>query len=444
MVVDRGKGVTRAFQELAAAGQLGGILLLFCAVCALTWANSPWAGRYFALWETPLSVGPAGHTLTLPLQAWINDGLMTVFFLLVGLEIKREVLVGELSVPRQAALPIAAAVGGMLLPALCYALVNCGGSGARGWGIPMATDIAFALAILGLFGARIPSGHKVFLTALAIVDDLGAVLIIAIFYTSAVNPYALSAAAAILVLLLVLNRIGVSALAPYLVLGGGLWLAVHESGVHATVAGVLLALVIPSRSAVDAMEFSTEARAALVEFDRGETGDALVLTSPAQREALYTLANVASKVEPPLLRMEHLLQNPVAYLVMPLFALANAGLTITGSAALLQNPVAVGIVLGLLVGKTLGIMIFSWLAVRLKLAERHHTLPWGDLLGLAWLGGIGFTMALFIATLAFAGSPLLEPAKAGVIAGSSVAGLVGYLRIHRQLRCGTPAAPGHG
>lgn len=298
----------------------------------------------------------------------------------------------------------------------------------------MATDIASALAILGLFGSRVPTGKKVLLTALAIVDDLGAVLVIAIFCTTSVTPHALGAAAAIMAALLVLNRFDVSSLVPYLVLGGGLWVAVHESGVHATVAGVLLAMVIPSRSTTDATGFSSTARAVLDEFDRGETGDSLVLTSPAQQETLYAIANAATAVEPPLLRLEHFLHDPVAYLVMPVFALSNAGLTLAGFGEMLWNPGAVGIMLGLLLGKPVGIVLFRWFAVRMNLAALPEKLAWGDLIGVAWLGGIGFTMALFIATLAFEGSPLLASAKAGVIVGSSVAGIVGYVTIRGQLR----------
>jgi len=276
--------------------------------------------------------------------------------------------------------------------------------------------------------------HKVFLTALAIVDDLGAVLVIAVFYTTAINLPAMVAVGASAAVLVALNRAGVSSLGPYLVLGIGLWLAVHESGVHATLAGVLLAMVIPSRTRVDAFAFAAKARALLDEFDRGETGDALVLTSTAQQETLHALANAATAVEPPLLRLERRLHHPVALLVMPAFALANAGVRLTAVSAAFWDPIALGIALGLLVGKTFGIMLCGWLAVRIGLATLPANVTWRDLLGLAWLGGIGFTMALFVAGLAFEGSPRLETAKAGVIVASAIAGIIGYTTIRQRLR----------
>ena len=424
--------VLRPFHEFAAAGSLGGIALLAAGAVALVCANAPWADAWAAFWRTPVAVGPSGHALVLTVRQWVDDGLMAAFFLLVGLEIKRELLVGELASPRRAALPIAAAVGGAAVPALLYLLVNAGGAGARGWGIPMATDIAFALGVVTLLGPRVPHGLRIFLTALAIVDDLIAVLVIAVAYTVSVHAGALAAAAALTAALVVLNRAGVRRLGPYLGLGVLLWLAVHESGVHATVAGVVLALTIPADTPVDAAAFSRRARDLLDAFDRGETGDRLVLTSPRQQEALHALDVVASAAAPPLLRLEHALHRPIALVVMPLFALANAGVALGTFAGALSSPIALGIALGLVVGKPLGITLAARLAVRAGVAALPEGVGWGALHGAAWLGGIGFTMALFVATLAFGDSPLLETAKAGVLAASALAGTVGAVLLSRR------------
>jgi NhaA family Na+:H+ antiporter len=350
---------------------------------------------------------------------------MAVFFLLVGLEIKREFLVGELASPRQATLPIAAAIGGMLVPALVYWLVNPRGPAAHGWAIPMATDIAFALGVLTLLGSRIPSGLKVFLTALAIVDDMGAVVVIALFYSGTPVLFPSLVAAGAVALLILLNKSGMRPVTPYLVVGALLWLALHEAGMHATIAGVLLAMTIPSRTRINAQEFSIHARGFLEEFDKAETGDLLVLTSKGQQEALHALEKATEQVQAPLIRLEHGLQPLVQYGIMPAFALANAGVRLTGEIdGPLLTPVTAGIVLGLVVGKPLGIVLFSWLAVRFRFARLPAATSWGFLHGAAWIGGIGFTMSLFIAALAFEGA-MLAPAKVGILAGSALAGLVG-------------------
>lgn len=425
--------VLRPFQEFARRGVLGGVLLLACTAIAMVWANSPLWESYHRLWETSITVGATGGPLTLSLHQWINDGLMAVFFLLVGLEIKRELLVGELASPRQAALPIAAAVGGMVLPALLYTAVNFGTPAVRGWGIPMATDIAFALGVLTLMGPRVPTGLKIFLTALAIVDDMGAVLVIALFYTSSLHTAALTLAAAIFVGLLLLGRLGVRSLTPYVAGGVLLWLAVLASGVHATVAGVLLALTIPSRTKIDAKQFSELARRVLDDFDRSETGDRLVITSRGQQEAVHALELASEAVQAPLLRLEHSLHAAVSYLIMPLFALSNAGVHLGSPAAYVTDPVTLGVVLGLILGKPLGIFGFSWLAVRLGLARLPAGVSWDALHGVSWLGGIGFTMSLFVAGLAFGSGASLDAAKVGVLSASLVAGSIGWLLISRQV-----------
>lgn len=429
--------VLRPFQEFAQIGSLGGVVLLIATAIALLWSNSPWSESYFHLWETPIAIGGAGAPLTMSLHHWINDGLMVVFFLLVGLEIKREILVGELASPRQAALPIVAALGGMLVPALLYAAVNRGGAGAAGWGIPMATDIAFALGILALLGPRVPLGLKIFLAALAIVDDLGAVLVIAFFYTSSLSWGALAGAALCVACLVALNMRRVCALTPYVVVGHVLWYCILLSGIHSTIAGVILAMTIPTNSRLNAEEFSSRARDLLDEFDRSETGDRLVITSKGQQEALHGLDVAVSAVNAPLLKLEHSLNALVSFLIMPLFALSNAGVRLSGVGSALASPVALGVALGLVIGKMFGITLFSFGAVRLGLAALPAGVTWRMLHGAAWLGGIGFTMSLFIAGLAFGDSALLDSAKIAVLCASGVAGFVGFVLLRRL-----PTTPG--
>jgi NhaA family Na+:H+ antiporter len=431
----------RAFQQFTRSGALSGLLLLVSAAAAIVWANSPWSATYFSLFDQRFVIGAAGGLqLDLSLHAWLNDGLMATFFLLVGLEIKRELIVGELASIRRAGLPIAAAIGGMVVPAALYALLAPGGEAARGWGIPMATDIAFVLGILALLGDRVPYGLKVFLTALAIVDDMGAVVIIALFYSGPPHAAPLGVAAAAVVGLIALNRGGVRPITPYLLIGCVLWLAVHETGIHPTIAGVLLALTIPSRTRIHAGEFSTQARTLLEEFEQSETGDLLVITSKGQQEALHALERVTEQVQAPLLRLEHALQPLVQYWIMPLFAFANAGVRFADPAgAPLLNPVTGAIVAGLVIGKPLGVFGFSWLAVRFRLADLPSGVTWRSMHGAAWLAGIGFTMSLFIATLAF-GSDLLSSSKTGILVGSVTAGLVGSRLLHRAARGGRDAA----
>jgi len=422
---------TSAFQEFFRTEAAGGALLVACACAALLVANSGWADAYHRLLATTIGIAAGGHGLSLSVQQWINDGLMAVFFLLVGLEIKREALAGELASLRQAALPIAAAIGGMVVPASIYVLTVPGGVESRGWAIPMATDIAFALGVLALVAPRAPTGLKIFLAALAIVDDMGAVLVIALFYTGAIAWGALGMAGFIVSLLIALNVLRIRSLTPYLVLGLGLWFFVHESGVHATIAGVLLAFAIPTRTRVNAEEFSAQARGLLDDFDRTETGDRLVLTSKGQQEAIIGLGRVSEGVTAPLLRLEHALHGFTAFVVMPLFALSNAGVGLSGSTG---GRVALAVILGLAVGKPLGITLAALAAVRLRLASLPDGVSWTALHGCAWLGGIGFTMSLFIATLAFGGTNELDAAKVGILAGSILSGAVGALVVRRGTR----------
>jgi NhaA family Na+:H+ antiporter len=419
---------TNPFQEFFRTEAAGGALLVASACAALGLANSGWAEAYHGLLSTTIAIGAGGHVLSLTAHQWINDALMAVFFLLVGLEIKREVVAGELASRRRAALPIAAAIGGMVVPACIYLLTNSGGAESHGWAIPMATDIAFALGVLALVAPRAPSGLKIFLAALAIVDDIGAVLVIALFYTGAIAWGALGMAGLILLLLGALNVLRVRHLTPYLVLGLGLWFFVHESGVHATVAGVLLAFAIPTTTRINAAEFSAKSRRLLEHFDRTETGDLLVLTSKGQQEAIIGLERASERATAPLLRLEHALHGFSAFVVMPLFAFSNAGVGLNGS---FGGGVATAVILGLAVGKPLGIAGAALAAVRLRLATLPDGVGWTALHGCAWLGGIGFTMSLFIATLAFGDTPLLEAAKAGILAGSILAGTIGAILVRR-------------
>ena len=419
-----------------------GILLLGCAVAALAWANSPWGASYFALWQTPIAFRLGDFLLEKPLLLWINEGLMALFFFVIGLEIKRELLVGALSSPKRALLPLAAAVGGMLVPALLYVLVNAGEPTLRGWGIPMATDIAFSLGVLALLGTRAPLSLKVFLTALAIVDDMGAVLVIALFYSEPPVWGYLSLGAGLLLLSATMGAWGVRQPLAYAFVGAALWLAFLKSGVHTTVAGVLLAMTIPARTRIDMRSFVSLGRRILREFERAATSSA---SSPKrgmnsqQQAAVQALELACKDVESPLQRLERVLHPWVAFFVMPLFALANAGVVLDERALRAElHPVSLGIVLGLLVGKPLGIAGFAWLAVRFKLAALPSDLGWRHIAGVGLLGGIGFTMSLFIAQLAF---PVLEGewlglAKVGILTGSLLAGLGGWAVLR-----GIPIAP---
>ena len=413
------------FQRFFRTETAGGSVLLLFGIAALALANSPLADAYERLWQIPLTIGITDHSLSLTLRQWINDGLMAIFFLLVGLEIKRELVVGELSSLKKAALPFACALGGMIVPAAVYLMCNTSGFGSRGWGIPMATDIAFALGALALIAPHAPVGARVFLAALAIVDDMGAVLVIAIFYSEALAWSALIVAALLVILLIVLNAAGVRNLWPYLLTGIVLWYFVHESGVHATVAGVALAFTIPTHTRINAVEFSRGARALLDRFDRTESGDFLVLTSKGQQEAIFALEHASQGVIAPILRLEHALHNLSAFVVMPLFAFANAGVRISGR--LESVGVTVGVLLGLVIGKPLGITLAALGAVKSGLAQLPRGLGWLSLLGYAWLAGIGFTMSLFIAMLAFDDTGPVNAAKSGILAGSLLAGIAGAI-----------------
>ena len=416
------------FREFARTSASGGLLLIGAAAVALGWANSPFAASYTDLWAAKLSIGIAGVTVSDSILHVVNDGLMAIFFLVVGLEIKREVLVGELTSLRGATLPIAAAVGGAVLPAVIFLAVSGGGTAARGWGVPMATDIAFALGILALLGSRAPLGLRIFVTALAIVDDLLAVLVVAVFYTADLSLPALSTAGVLLAALVLANRVGVRRPLVYALLGVGLWLAVFASGIHATVAGVLLALTIPATTRLDSDAYVDHARDLIAEFE-GRTVGGEDASTQEHHAALWDLEDATERAQAPMLRIEHALHPWVAFVIVPLFALANAGVRLDiDVSATVREPIALGVMIGLILGKQLGITLAAAVVVRLGVASLPTGVGWRHIYGAAWLGGIGFTMSLFIATLAYGeASSELALAKVGVLAASVVAGLGGFL-----------------
>ncbi len=424
--------VISPFQRFFATTAASGVVLLVCTAVALAWANSPWAESYHHLWETLFTIGAPGFSLTLSLHAWVNDGLMAVFFFLVGLEIKREVLVGELATLRTATLPVAAALGGMVVPALLYAAVNASGPGAAGWGVPMATDIAFALGILALLGDRVPASVRVLLTAIAIADDLGAVLVIAVFYTSSLDVNALGAAAGVLVGLFVMNRLGIRRPLLYALVGVVLWYFMLQSGIHATIAGVLLALSVPARTLISEEEFIEEATESLEAFRAADVPGNMVMCSRGHQEALLRMECATDAAQAPLQRMEHNLHGYVSFFIMPLFAVGNAGVSFEALGAAAGSPVVLGIALGLILGKPIGITLASFLAVNAGVADLPTGVSWGHVHGAAWLGGIGFTISLFIAGLAFTDALMLDTAKLGILGASVFAGVVGFLLLRRM------------
>jgi len=354
---------------------------------------------------------------------------MAIFFFTVGLEIKRELLVGELSSMQKASLPIAGAIGGMVVPAILYVIFNSGGQGADGWGIPMATDIAFVVGIMALLGSRIPLTLKIFVLALAIADDIGAVLVIAIFYTAEISTTALIIAGVVLILLIILNRLGTKSLIAYTLLGIILWLAFLKSGIHATIAGVLLAFTIPASSRYDTKKFSKKVKELMNKFDSiGQHGENVLSDSDRQTDVM-AIEESCKKILTPLQRFEHGLHPWVAFFIIPVFALANAGVTLAGLDIFnaLFSPISLGIIIGLFIGKQVGIFAFSFFAVKMKFASLPGGVNWKNLYGAGVLAGIGFTMSLFIAGLAFSDPALLDLSKIGVLTGSLLSGIVGYI-----------------
>ena len=406
--------VARPLAQFLRVEAAGGVLLAVAAAVALVWANSPWRAGYEALWATPVDISVGSFHLTEDLHGVVNDGLMAIFFFVVGLEIKREWTVGELRDRRQAALPAMAALGGMVVPALIYLAFNTGGPEGRGWGIPMATDIAFAVGVMALLGRRVPPPLKVFLLTLAIVDDLGAIVVIAVVYSDDLAPRYLLAAAAVVAAVAVLRRLHVTYPPIFVAAGVGLWLCLHESGVHATIAGVVMGLLTPAvalqpdlqtQAVVDALENRDE------------------LTVEEVRATAAAIKGSVSIAE----RVGELLHPWSSYVIVPLFALANAGIVLQRDALTGATSVFAGVGLGLIVGKCVGVTGFAWLTIRLGVAQLPRGVVWGQFVGAAVLAGIGFTVSLFITELAFTDDDLVAAAKLGILVASILAAVIGAL-----------------
>ncbi|MEW6473805.1 MAG: Na+/H+ antiporter NhaA [Actinomycetota bacterium] len=401
----------------------GGVALLVAAVAALVWANSPWQGAYESLWATEAGIRIGGFQLSHDLRHWVNDGLMVLFFFVVGLEIKTELVAGELADRRRAALPIAAAAGGMVVPAVLYVMINVSGGALRGWGVPVATDIAFAVGVVALLGRRVPQSLKIFLLALAIVDDIGAILVIAVFYTDNLALGWLAMAAGLVGAVALMRWLRIWYGAVYVAAGFAIWLATHESGVHATVAGVALGLLAPARPLVTREQLD---RLAAIPDTRPKDG------GPEEpRDVAFLVRESESVAE----RLQDALHPWTSYVVIPLFALANAGVTIErqmiSDAA--TSPVTLGVMAGLVVGKPLGVLAGAWLAVRFRAASLPSGVNWRQVGGVGAVAGIGFTMSLFIAGLAFgADAGAFEQAKLGIFAASLVAACIGAVILRRQ------------
>ncbi len=417
------------FNQFLHNESIGGILLLICAIISLVCANVPSLGFLHELWHKEAGISIGDFTLSMKIEHWINDGLMAIFFFVVGLEIKREMLVGELSSFRHAALPIFAAVGGMVVPALIYSLFNSGTPSANGWGIPMATDIAFALGILSLLGRRVPVGLKVFLTALAIVDDLGAIVVLAIFYpTHALHFDMLLYAAIVVIFLMIMNRNKVRNVLFYIIPGFVLWWLILQSGIHATIAGVILAMTIPSRTVINEVKFSVRIKYLLNKFKDVSNSEIEVLANPQQQHIIHQMDKHIQEINPLMHKFEAALHPWTTFLIMPLFALANSGVEITFR--LFTSPVpavATGIFFGLLLGKPIGIFLFSLLSVKLRIAELPQGTNWKQVWALGMIAGIGFTMSIFIDSLAFKDIDLVNLGKATILITSTLAAVLGLV-----------------
>lgn len=419
-----------------------GMLLIGVTAIALFLANSPWSDQYFNFWETKIGFSFGDAALKKPLFYWINDGLMAIFFFVIGLEIKRELMVGELSKLKKAALPIFAAAGGILTPAVIYIAINWGEAYVNGWAIPVATDIAFSLGILALLGSRVPDNLKILLTALAIVDDMGAVLAIAIFYTEQLSFTFLFIGLGFFVVMLILNRLGVRNIKVYgLIAIFGLWLPLLLSGVHATIGGILAALAIPAKRRLNSYEFREGLYDQLSRFfkEGKKRSDPIFLTGD-QQDALISMKTICERSESPLQRIENNMHPWAIYFVMPVFAFANTGVVFSSDilSTFIFHPVSWGIILGLVVGKSVGITLFSYIATRLKLASLPEGVAWSHIFGLALLAGIGFTMSLFISDLAFHGNELVAVSKKAIFSASLVAGVAGFLVLRAFLPKKTP------
>ena len=435
------RAVVRPLQRVLAHETAGGVVMLVAAVIAVAWANSPWQASYFDLWATPLRIelGDLVQLDHLSLQTWVNDALMTVFFLLVGVEIKREVVHGGLRDIRSVTLPIIAAVGGMAVPAAIYAAVTAGGPGSDGWGVPMATDIAFAVGVVTLVGKRVPLAAKIFLLTLAVADDIGAIVVIAIFYTGDLSFGWLGTALVGLGGIWLLRRGDVQSLAPYLAVGAFVWLALLESGVHATLVGVALGLLTPAWPLRSPRRFPVAARRLLDQVEAAYYDRVLTTDEFEEGEQrIAEVARLAMYATSPLERLERALSPWVAFVVVPVFALANAGVELSGEAlrGIVSEPVTLGVLLGLVAGKTAGVFGATILAVTFGVGKLPAGTTWRHMFGLAMCAGVGFTVALFVTSISFTDAAVTASAKVGILAGSMIAGLLGYAWLRA-----CPAAP---
>ncbi len=421
------------FEEFIHRQTTSSMLLMGTAVLALLLANGPLSSAYAHFMHTSISLNVGSWSLEMSLQHWINDGLMAMFFFVVGLELKREILVGELADLRNAALPIGAAIGGMVVPALIYFMINPEGDAARGWGIPMATDIAFAIGALALLASRVPKALITFLVALAIVDDLGAVVVIAVFYTETIALIPLAVAAGLLTLLIALNLTGIRRVLPYFIVSVVFWYAVKLSGVHATLAGVLGALCIPAMPKYNPERFSEQVKRLMLRFDASQQSGQSIMVNDQLRAVVRSLENGVNSVQAPLQRLEHAWHMPVAYIVIPVFALANAGipLELASIGETLSHPTFIGVSLGLILGKFIGITGVSWLMLKLDIAVLPKDTRFTQIGGVSLLAGIGFTMSIFVAQLGFGErQDLLLISKTAILFASFIAGVAGVLWLY--------------
>lgn len=427
--------LARTYQEFTQNASASGIVLIFCTIIALAWANSPWWQSYFNLWHTQISIGVGNFSLSMSLHHWINDLLMVIFFFLVGLEIKREILIGELSSMKKALLPILGALGGVIVPALIYVIFNLGTDNLHGWAIPMATDIAFALGVLYLVGDKVPVSLKVFLAALAIADDIAAVVVIAVFYTSTIHLTYLFLSFGFVILMYIANRMKIISPIVYLIIGGFAWFAMLKSGVHATIAGVLTAFAIPTYALIDKEKFVSNSESLWEKFRSKLFKNKSDYLTEEESDSLYNIGLLSEKVQPLLLRLERGIDQYVAFLIMPLFALANAGIHFKGfSFDILTHEVTLGVMLGLFIGKQVGIASFVWLADKFNIAKMQAGVSFKQYYYVAIICGVGFTMSLFVSGLSFgAESPQEIYSKIGILLGSLLSGFIGYFLLKNSL-----------
>ncbi len=416
------------FQKYISKEALSGVVLFIATLLAVIVANSPMSQAYYDLWHMPLGLNLGDMNISMSLTYWIDDGLMALFFLMVGLEIKREMTIGELSSVEKASFPVVAAIGGMVVPALIYVGLNP--DNPIGFGIPMATDIAFALGILMLLGDKVNPSVKLFLVALAVVDDLGAVLVVATVYTSEIHGIYFIHAGLIYALIWILNLKGVKSLWPYIILGVGLWVYIHAIGIHATVAGVLLALAIPIKSKIDEKKFIEDSKKSIDEFEHHM--DKIPILNHHQIDALENIASGYDHVQNPLVKLEHQLHGFSAFFIMPLFAFSNAGVAIDFGTVNQHLMVVMGVVLGLILGKPLGIVGLTFITTKLGFVKKPHNIKWSEIVAVGFLGGIGFTMSIFITHLAFIDESLIDAVKLGVFIASFIAAVVGVLLIKKS------------